>query len=59
MLAQSIIKACPFTRNRANSVTNCSTVWCSETWFRGSRVNERRIRASFCPFKNLSGHAKM
>ena len=22
---------------------------------RGSRVNERRIRARFCPFKNLSG----
>ena len=23
--------------------------------FRGYRVNERRIRASFCPFKNLCG----
>ena len=34
----------PFSQNRANSVTDCSAV---------SRVNERRIRASLCPFSKF------
>ena len=46
----------PFTRNRANSATDCSTVCRSKLMARSrrSRVNVRQIRTSFCPFKNLS-----
>lgn len=43
----------PFTRSRANSVTDRSTVCHSKTCTvprRGSRVNEWRIGVSFCPF---------
>ena len=51
-----------FTRNRTNSVRDCSTVqYCLQesirklARFSGSLENEkRRMRASFCPFKNLS-----
>ena len=44
-----------FTRNPANSVTDYSTVCRSIlARFRVSRVKERRVRASFFPFKNLS-----
>ena len=46
----------PFTLNRANSL-QIAVMFAVENLaqFRGFRVNKRRIRASFCPFKNLSG----
>ena len=47
----------PVTWNRANSVTDCRAMrFPVQNWitrFRGSHVNERRIRASFYPFKNF------
>ena len=49
----------PFTRNRANSL-QIAVMFAVENLaqFRGFRVNKRRILASFCPFKNLSGLLK-
>ena len=46
----------PFTRNRANSATDCSTVCRSKLMARShrSRVTLRQISVSFCQFKNLS-----
>ena len=44
-----------FSRVHTNICIVSSLEWLKLARFRGSRVNERRIRASFCPFKNLCG----